>query len=36
MSLTVAHAEPSTAGVGDYIALMKPRVMSLVVNHFAA
>ena len=24
-------AEPSLAGVGDYIALMKPRVMSLVV-----
>src|SRR5271163_1107281 len=31
MSVTVAHAEPSIAGVGDYIALMKPRVMSLVV-----
>src|SRR5438045_4997952 len=31
MSLTVAHAEPSVAGVGDYIELMKPRVMSLVV-----
>jgi heme o synthase len=31
MSLTVAHAEPSLAGVGDYIELMKPRVMSLVV-----
>jgi heme o synthase len=31
MSLTTAHAEPSIAGVGDYIALMKPRVMSLVV-----
>jgi heme o synthase len=26
-----ARAEPSMAGVGDYIALMKPRVMSLVV-----
>ena len=26
-----ARAEPSLAGVGDYIALMKPRVMSLVV-----
>ena len=25
------HAEPSMAGVGDYLALMKPRVMSLVV-----
>ena len=23
--------EPSIAGVGDYLALMKPRVMSLVV-----
>ncbi|HEY2532678.1 MAG TPA: heme o synthase [Xanthobacteraceae bacterium] len=31
MSVTLAHAEPSIAGVGDYIALMKPRVMSLVV-----
>jgi protoheme IX farnesyltransferase len=31
MSVTYAHVEPSTAGVGDYIALMKPRVMSLVV-----
>jgi heme o synthase len=31
MSLTVARAEPSVAGVGDYIELMKPRVMSLVV-----
>jgi len=27
----VAYAEPSMAGVGDYLALMKPRVMSLVV-----
>jgi protoheme IX farnesyltransferase len=26
-----ARAEPSMAGVGDYIALMKPRVMSLVI-----
>ena len=31
MSVTVARAEPSVAGVGDYVALMKPRVMSLVV-----
>src|SRR5271157_2529310 len=31
MNVTVSHAEPSIAGVGDYIALMKPRVMSLVV-----
>jgi heme o synthase len=31
MSVTVARAEPSVAGVGDYIELMKPRVMSLVV-----
>jgi len=31
MSLTVARVEPSLAGVGDYIELMKPRVMSLVV-----
>jgi heme o synthase len=28
---TTAPAEPSIAGVGDYIELMKPRVMSLVV-----
>jgi len=30
---TVAYAacEPSVANVGDYLALMKPRVMSLVV-----
>jgi len=28
MSVTFAHAEPSIAGVGDYIELMKPRVMS--------
>jgi protoheme IX farnesyltransferase len=27
----VARAEPSMAGVGDYLALLKPRVMSLVV-----
>jgi len=27
----IAYAEPSIAGVGDYLALMKPRVMSLVV-----
>jgi protoheme IX farnesyltransferase len=26
-----AHAEPSMASVGDYIALLKPRVMSLVI-----
>src|SRR6201992_891321 len=26
-----ARAEPSLAGVGDYFALLKPRVMSLVV-----
>jgi protoheme IX farnesyltransferase len=35
MSVTLAQAErrvePSIAGVGDYIELMKPRVMSLVV-----
>jgi protoheme IX farnesyltransferase len=31
MSVTIARAEPSVAGVGDYIELMKPRVMSLVV-----
>jgi protoheme IX farnesyltransferase len=31
MSLTLTRAEPSIAGVGDYIELMKPRVMSLVV-----
>ncbi len=31
MSITLARVEPSIAGVGDYIALMKPRVMSLVV-----
>jgi protoheme IX farnesyltransferase len=27
----IAHAEPSMAGVDDYLALLKPRVMSLVV-----
>jgi protoheme IX farnesyltransferase len=27
----LAHAEPSLAGVEDYVALLKPRVMSLVV-----
>jgi protoheme IX farnesyltransferase len=31
MSVTLSHTEPSIAGVGDYIELMKPRVMSLVV-----
>jgi heme o synthase len=31
MSITVARVEPSIASVGDYIALLKPRVMSLVV-----
>jgi heme o synthase len=31
MSITVSRVEPSIAGVGDYIELMKPRVMSLVV-----
>jgi protoheme IX farnesyltransferase len=31
MSVTLARVEPSLAGVGDYIELMKPRVMSLVV-----
>jgi heme o synthase len=31
MSVTLARTEPSIAGVGDYIELMKPRVMSLVV-----
>jgi hypothetical protein len=29
MSIILAPAEPSIAGVGDYIALMKSRVMSL-------
>src|SRR5499425_2283306 len=31
MSLITEGAEPSLAGVGDYFALLKPRVMSLVV-----
>src|ERR1700753_1199817 len=31
MSITVARVEPSIAGGGDYVELMKPRVMSLVV-----
>ncbi len=31
MSIILAPVEPSIAGVGDYVALMKPRVMSLVV-----
>ena len=31
MSVTLARIEPSIAGVGDYVALLKPRVMSLVV-----
>ena len=31
MSVIVRRVEPSIAGVGDYIELMKPRVMSLVV-----
>jgi protoheme IX farnesyltransferase len=31
MTVTSARIEPSIAGVGDYIELMKPRVMSLVV-----
>jgi protoheme IX farnesyltransferase len=31
MSVILTRAEPSIAGVGDYIALLKPRVMSLVV-----
>ena len=31
MSVTLARVEPSIAGVGDYLELMKPRVMSLVV-----
>ena len=31
MSVTFANAEPSIADVGDYIELMKPRVMSLAV-----
>jgi heme o synthase len=31
MSVALTRAEPSIAGVGDYLELMKPRVMSLVV-----
>jgi protoheme IX farnesyltransferase len=31
MSVTAVRVEPSIAGVGDYLALLKPRVMSLVV-----
>jgi len=31
MSVTAPRVEPSIASVGDYIELMKPRVMSLVV-----
>ncbi|HML07494.1 MAG TPA: heme o synthase [Xanthobacteraceae bacterium] len=31
MSVTLSRVEPSIAGVGDYVELMKPRVMSLVV-----
>jgi heme o synthase len=31
MSVTLARVEPSVAGFGDYLELMKPRVMSLVV-----
>jgi heme o synthase len=31
MSVTLASAEPSIARAGDYLELMKPRVMSLVV-----
>jgi heme o synthase len=31
MTVTVARVEPSIAGAGDYLELMKPRVMSLVV-----
>ena len=31
MNVTLTRVEPSIAGVGDYIELMKPRVMSLVV-----
>ena len=31
MSVALARSEPSVAGVGDYVELMKPRVMSLVV-----
>jgi heme o synthase len=31
MSITLSRVEPSVASVGDYVALLKPRVMSLVV-----
>jgi protoheme IX farnesyltransferase len=31
VAATAAHAQPSLAGVEDFLALMKPRVMSLVV-----
>ena len=31
MSVTASHVEPSIASVGDYLELMKPRVMSLAV-----
>src|SRR5579863_6828226 len=31
MSVTASRLEPSVASVGDYVALLKPRVMSLVV-----
>ncbi|MDE1974340.1 MAG: heme o synthase [Hyphomicrobiales bacterium] len=31
MSVSLSRVEPSVAGVGDYVALLKPRVMSLVV-----
>jgi protoheme IX farnesyltransferase len=31
MSVTASRVEPSIASVGDYVELMKPRVMSLVV-----
>jgi heme o synthase len=31
MNVTLARAEPSIASAGDYLELMKPRVMSLVV-----
>src|SRR5271170_4264516 len=31
MSVTVSRVEPSIASVGDYLELMKPRVMSLAV-----
>ncbi len=31
ISVPSTSCQPSIAGVGDYVALMKPRVMSLVV-----